>query len=95
MIENQKICFVKVIGLFGEQLMLDMLLLFSIMCWVVCCKVEVVVVVNGGLLIVDDVCECYGLIVEEFVGWQCVIDWLGMLGFCVMCIQYYKLLYEW
>ena len=43
---------------------------------------------------VDDVCERYGLTVEEFAGWQRAIDRSGMPGLRVTRIQHYKSLYE-
>jgi len=50
--------------------------------------------VAGGLLSVDDVCERYGLSLEEFAGWQRAIDRSGMPGLRVTRIQHYKSLYE-
>ena len=54
-------------------------------------KAEVVAAVNGGLLSVDEVCERYGLSVEEFAGWQRAIDRSGMPGLRVTRIQHYKI----
>ena len=57
-------------------------------------KAEVVAAVNGGLLSVDEVCERYGLTVEEFAAWQRAVDRSGMPGLRVTRIQHYKSLYE-
>ena len=62
--------------------------------WVIRRKAEVVAAVNGGLLSIDEVCERYGLTVEEFAGWQRAIDRSGMPGLRVTRIQHYKSLYE-
>ncbi|MBB4152723.1 hypothetical protein GGQ80_000599 [Sphingomonas jinjuensis] len=94
MIENQKIRPAKVIGPLGESLTLDSLPPPSTTRWVVRRKAEVVAAVNGGLLSVDDVCNRYGLSVEEFAGWQRAVDRSGMPGLRVTRIQHYKSLYE-
>ena len=49
--------------------------------------------VNGGLQ-VDEVCERYGLSLEEFAGWQRAVDRSGVPGLRVTRIQHYKTLYE-
>ena len=94
MIENQKIRPAQVIGPLGEPLTLDSLPPPSTTRWVVRRKAEVVAAVNGGLLTVDEVCERYGLTVEEFAGWQRAIDRSGMPGLRVTRIQHYRSLYE-
>ena len=94
MIENQKIRPAKVIGPLGESLTIESLPPPSTTRWVVRRKAEVVAAVNGGLLTVDEVCECYGLTPEEFAGWQRAIDRSGMPGLRVTRIQHYKSLYE-
>lgn len=94
MIENQKIRPAKVIGPLGEPLTLDTLPPPGTTRWVVRRKAEVVAAVNGGLLSVDEVCERYGLTVEEFAGWQRAIDRSGMPGLRVTRIQHYRSLYE-
>jgi hypothetical protein len=94
MIENQKIRPAQVIGPLGEPLTLETLPPRSTSRWVVRRKAEVVAAVNGGLLSVDEVCERYGLTVEEFAGWQRAIDRSGMPGLRVTRIQHYKSLYE-
>ncbi|MBY0301945.1 MULTISPECIES: DUF1153 domain-containing protein [Sphingomonas] len=94
MIENQKIRPAKVIGPLGEALTMDTLPPANTTRWVVRRKAEVVAAVNGGLLTVDEVCQRYGLTVEEFAGWQRAIDRSGMPGLRVTRIQQYKSLYE-
>lgn len=94
MIENQKIRPAKVIGPLGEALTIDSLPPADTTRWVVRRKAEVVAAVNGGLLSVDEVCQRYGLTVEEFAGWQRAIDRSGMPGLRVTRIQHYKSLYE-
>ena len=94
MIENQKFRPAKVIGPLGEQLTLDSLPPPSTPRWVGRRKAEVVAAVNGGLLSVDEVCDRYGLTVEDFAGWQRAIDRSGMPGLRVTRIQHYKSLYE-
>jgi hypothetical protein len=94
MIENQKIRPAQVIGPLGESLTLDSLPAAGTSRWVVRRKAEVVAAVNGGLLSVDEVCDRYGLTLEEFAGWQRAIDRSGMPGLRVTRIQHYKSLYE-
>ena len=94
MIENQKIRPAQVIGPLGESLTLDTLPPPNTTRWVVRRKAEVVAAVNGGLLSVDEVCERYGLSVEEFAAWQRAVDRSGMPGLRVTRIQHYKSLYE-
>ena len=94
MIENQKIRPAKVIGPLGEALTMDTLPPANTTRWVVRRRAEVVAAVNGGLLTVDEVCQRYGLTVEEFAGWQRAIDRSGMPGLRVTRIQQYKSLYE-
>ena len=94
MIENQKIRPAKVIGPLGEPLTIESLPPADTTRWVVRRKAEVVAAVNGGLLTVDEVCQRYGLTVEEFAGWQRAIDRSGMPGLRVTRIQHYKSLYE-
>jgi hypothetical protein len=94
MIENQKIRPAQVIGPLGEPLTIDSLPAPSTTRWVVRRKAEVVAAVNGGLLSVDDVCQRYGLSLEEFASWQRAVDRSGMPGLRVTRIQHYKSLYE-
>ena len=46
------------------------------------------------LLTIDEVCERYGLTLEEFAGWQRAVDRSGMQGLRVTRIQHYRDLYE-
>lgn len=94
MIENQKIRPARVIGPLGEPLTLETLPPPTTTRWVVRRKAEVVAAVSGGLLTVDEVCNRYGLTVEEFASWQRAIDRSGMPGLRVTRIQHYKSLYE-
>ena len=94
MIENQKIRPAQVIGPLGEPLTIDSLPPPETTRWVVRRKAEVVAAVNGGLLSVSDVCERYGLTLEEFASWQRAIDRSGMPGLRVTRIQHYRDLYE-
>jgi hypothetical protein len=94
MIENQKIRPAQVIGPLGEPLTLQTLPPAGTSRWVVRRKAEVVAAVAGGLLSVDDVCDRYGLTLEEFAGWQRAVDRSGMPGLRVTRIQHYKSLYE-
>jgi hypothetical protein len=94
MIENQKIRPAQVIGPLGEPLTIESLPAPSTSRWVVRRKAEVVAAVTGGLLSVDEVCERYGLTLEEFASWQRAVDRSGMPGLRVTRIQHYKSLYE-
>lgn len=94
MIENQKIRPAQVIGPLGESLTLETLPPPSTTRWVVRRKAEVVAAVNGGLLSVDEVCDRYGLSLEEFASWQRAVERSGMPGLRVTRIQHYKSLYE-
>ena len=94
MIENQKFRPAQVIGPLGEPLTLDSLPAPGTTRWVVRRKAEVVSAVSGGLLSVDEVCERYGLSLEEFASWQRAVDRSGMPGLRVTRIQHYKSLYE-
>jgi hypothetical protein len=93
MIENQKIRPAMVIGPLGEPLTLESLPPTTTR-WVVRRKAEVVAAVNGGLLSIDEVCERYGLTLEEFASWQRAVDRSGMQGLRVTRIQHYRDLYE-
>ncbi len=94
MLENQKIRPARVIGPLGESLTVDSLPPPETTRWVVRRKAEVVAAVNGGLLSVSEVCERYGLTLEEFASWQRAIDRSGMPGLRVTRIQHYRDLYE-
>ena len=94
MIENQKIRPAQVIGPLGEPLTIASLPPAGTTRWVVRRKAEVVAAVNGGLLSINDVCERYDLMLEEFASWQRAVDRSGMPGLRVTRIQHYRDLYE-
>ena len=94
MIENQDIRPSMVIGPLGEPLSVASLPAPGTTRWVVRRKAEVVAAVNGGLLTIDEVCDRYGLTLEEFAGWQRAVDRSGMQGLRVTRIQHYRDLYE-
>ena len=83
-----------VIGPTGTPLTLSDLPPANTQRWVIRRKAEVVAAVNGGLLTIDEVCDRYGLTIEEFTSWQRAIDRVGMPGLRVTRIQQYKELYE-
>ncbi|PTQ12778.1 hypothetical protein CLG96_01105 [Sphingomonas oleivorans] len=93
MIEKQKLRPAQVIGPLGEPLTLDTLPPPDTTRWVVRRKAEVVAAVAGGLLTFDEVCERYGLTLEEFASWQRAIERSGMPGLRVTRIQHYRSLY--
>ncbi|NIJ08803.1 hypothetical protein FHS31_002427 [Sphingomonas vulcanisoli] len=94
MLENQKIKPAQVIGPLGEPLTLDSLPPVGTTRWVVRRKAEVVAAVDGGLLSYEEVCDRYGLSMEEFAGWKRAVERSGMPGLRVTRIQHYKSLYE-
>lgn len=94
MIENQKFRPAHVIGPLGELLTLESLPAPDTSRWVVRRKAEVVAAVNGGLLTIDEVCERYGLALEEFASWQRAIERSGMQGLRVTRVQHYRDLYQ-
>ena len=93
MIENQKIRPASVMGPLGELLTLDALPYPNSTRWVIRRKAEVVSAVNGGLLSIDEACECYGLTGEEFASWERVVDQSGLQGLRVTGIRHYRDLY--
>ncbi len=58
--------------------------------WVIRRKAEVVAAVRGGLLTLEDACRRYRLTVEEFVGWQHMIDKHGLAGLRATKVQDYR-----
>jgi hypothetical protein len=84
----------QVVGPQGEALTLETLPPAGTTRWVVRRKAEVVAAVNGGLLTLDEVCERYGLTVEEFAGWKRAVERSGMPGLRVTRIQHYKTLHD-
>jgi hypothetical protein len=85
---------VHVIGPLGEALTLDALPPPDTARWVARRKAEVVAAVNGGMLTIEDVCDRYGLTLEEFASWQRAIDRSGMEGLRVSKAQYYRDIYK-
>jgi hypothetical protein len=83
-----------VIGPLGEALGLDALPPPDTARWVARRKAEVVAAVNGGMLTIEEVCERYGLTLEEFASWQRAIDRSGMEGLRVSKAQYYRDIYK-
>lgn len=94
MLENQKFRPDHVIGPLGEPLTLDSLPPAGTTRWVVRRKAEVVAAVDGGLLTFEEVCDRYGLTMEEYAGWKRAVERSGMPGLRVTRIQHYKSLYE-
>src|SRR5215468_8415697 len=58
--------------------------------WVIRRKAEVVAVVRGGLLSLDEACRRYTLTVDEFLFWQSSIDRHGLAGLRTTRIQQYR-----
>lgn len=94
MIENQKIRAEMVMGPLGKPLTLESLPPASTQRWVVRRKAEVVAAVVGGLLTVDEVCQRYGLSLEEFASWQVAIDRAGLSGLRITRAQHYRNMYN-
>lgn len=94
MLENQKFRPDHVVGPLGEPLTVDTLPPPGTTRWVVRRKAEVVAAVDGGLLSFEEVCDRYGLSMEEFAGWKRAVERSGMPGLRVTRIQHYKSLYE-
>jgi hypothetical protein len=84
----------SVIGPLGEPLTLETLPPPDTKRWVPRRKAEVVAAVNGGLLTIDNVCERYGLTVEEFVSWQRAVDRSGLPGLRITRTQHYREMYQ-
>lgn len=80
----------SVIGPEGTPLTLATLPPPSTERWVARRKAEVVAAVKGGLLSLEDVCDRYGLTMEEFLSWQRQIDRHGMAGLRVTRLQSYR-----
>jgi hypothetical protein len=58
--------------------------------WVIRRKAEVVAVVRGGLLTLEEACERYTLSVDEFVSWQVAINGYGIAGLRSTKLQKYR-----
>jgi hypothetical protein len=85
---------VSVIGPLGQPLTLDLLPPRETRRWIAHRKAELVAAVDGGLLSIEEVCDHYGIELEEFVSWQRCIDRLGMRGLWVTRSQKYRDLFE-
>lgn len=84
----------SVIGPLGQPLTLATLPPTSTKRWIAHRKAELVAAVDGGLLSIEEVCESYGIELEEFVSWQRGVDRLGMRGLWVTRTQKYRELFE-
>ncbi len=57
--------------------------------WVIRRKAEVIAAVRGGLLSIEEACTRYALTIEEFLGWQTLIDQHGLAGLRATRLQQY------
>ena len=80
----------SVIGPLGQPLTLASLPPTSTKRWIAHRKAELVAAVDGGLLSIEDVCERYGIDIEEFVSWQRGVERLGVRGLWVTRSQKYR-----
>nr|WP_269465585.1 DUF1153 domain-containing protein [Sphingorhabdus sp. M41] len=80
----------KVIGPFGEALSLKDLPKNTTTRWVIRRKAEVVAAVNGGLLSLEEACDRYDLLFEEFLSWQESIDKSGLAGLRISYLSKYR-----
>jgi len=80
----------SVVGPLGLPLTLSSLPPVTTKRWIAHRKAELVAAVDGGLLSIAEVCEHYGIELEEFVSWQRGIDRLGMRGLWVTRSQKYR-----
>jgi Protein of unknown function (DUF1153) len=79
-----------VIGPDGSPLTIENLPAPGLKRWVIRRKAEVVAAVRGGLLTLEEACSRYRLTVDEFVGWQDLIDRHGLAGLRVTRVQQYR-----
>lgn len=84
----------SVIGPLGQPLTLASLPPADTRRWIAHRKAELVAAVQGGLLTIEEVCERYGIELEEFVSWQRGVDRLGLRGLWVTHSQKYRDLFE-
>ena len=63
--------------------------------WVIRRKAKVVAAVRGGLISLEEACQRYRLSVEEFLGWQRMIERHGVPGLRVTRIQHYRAADTW
>ena len=80
--------------LFDEPITLESLPPPDVPRWVAHRKAELVAAVDGGLLTIDEVCERYGIELDEFVAWQRGIDRFGMRGLWVTRSQQLRERYQ-
>ena len=79
-----------VIGPLGHPLTIADLPSPSTKRWVIRRKAEVVSAVRGGLLSLEEVCERYGLTVDEFIEWQNLFDQHGLRGLRSTRVKQYR-----
>lgn len=94
MIESQNFRPERVIGPLGEPLTVESLPPPGTTRWVVRRKAEIVAAVDGGMLSFEEVCDRYGLTLEEYAGWKRAVDRCGMAGLRVTRIQHYQDVYR-
>jgi hypothetical protein len=70
----------EVIGHDGRHLTLVDLPATNLKRWLPCHKASIVSVVRGGLITVDEICQRYGLSVEELNIWERALDRHGIKG---------------
>ena len=58
--------------------------------WVIRRKAEVIAVVRGGLLSIEEACSRYMLTVDELLSWQSSLDQHGLAGLRTTRIQQYR-----
>lgn len=87
---NEQVRPQSVVGPMGAPLTLATLPPTTTKRWIAHRKAELVAAVDGGLLTIDEVCQRYGIELEEFVSWQRGIDRLGMRGLWVTRSQKHR-----
>ena len=80
----------SVIGPAGKPLTVDDLPPPNTERWVIRRKAEVVAAVRAGLISLEEACERYRLSVDEFLGWQRLIDKHGLRGLRTTRLQQYR-----
>ena len=80
----------SVIGPYGDTLSVADLPPPGTQRWVIRRKAEVVAAVRGGLMPIEDACTRYVLTIEEFSGWQRLIDLHGLAGLRATRTQQYR-----
>lgn len=79
----------SVIGPYGEVFTRDMLPPSNVR-WTARRKAEVVAVVHGGMLTMDEACAMYKITTEEYDLWERAIGRAGLSGLRVTKIQEYR-----